>query len=79
MESLLVFVLVGVILLLGIGLDCIWMQLDKKPIGTLCVDRSDPDTEPYLFLELEPGGMQQIQKNKTVTLKVNLDGYLPRK
>ncbi|MBR3739255.1 MAG: beta-lactamase induction signal transducer protein [Clostridia bacterium] len=50
----------------------------EKPIGTLRVDRSDPDEAPYLFLELEQNGMERIRQSKTVVLKVDLNGYLPR-
>ena len=51
----------------------------KKPVGTLRVDRSDPTEAPYLFLELEYGGMEKIHKSKTVLFKVDLGSYLPRK
>ena len=51
----------------------------KKTVGTLRMDCSDPDEAPYLFLELEQDGMSKIHKNKTVCLKVDLNGYLTRK
>lgn len=54
-------------------------QHDKKLyVGTLRVDRSDPDEAPYLFLELEQGGMMKIHQNKTVLFNVDLNGYLTR-
>lgn len=55
------------------------LSFPKKCAGTLRVDRSDPTEAPYLFLELEPGGMDEIHKNETVIFKVDLNGYMPRK
>lgn len=49
---------------------------NNKLIGTLRLDTSD-DT-PYLFLELEEGGMDKIKKNKFVVLKVSLENYISR-
>ena len=63
-------------LLLGLGLSAISRR--KKPVGTLRVDRSDPEEAPYLFLELEQDGMDQIHKAKTVVFKVDLRSYLAR-
>lgn len=52
---------------------------DKKLyVGTLRVDRSDPDEAPYLFLELEQDGMTKIHQNKTVLFKVDLNSYMTR-
>lgn len=50
---------------------------DRKPIGTLRVDSSDPDG-PYLFLELETDP-SIIKKEKYVFLKVDAKSYLSRK
>lgn len=46
-------------------------------IGALRIDQSDPDEAPYLFLELDPDGMQKIHRYKTVTLRVRIENYLP--
>lgn len=52
---------------------------DKKLyVGTLRVDRSDPDEAPYLFLELEQDGMMKIHQNKTVLFNVDLNSYMTR-
>jgi len=53
--------------------------LQDELVGTLRVDRSDPDEPPYLFVELEPNGMSKINEMKTVRFKVNLESYIPRK
>lgn len=50
-----------------------------KPIGSLRVDRSDPDSGPYLFLELNPGGADEIYKKRYVSLRVELKNYISHK
>lgn len=61
-------------LLLGLSIAV----LVRRPyfVGTLRVDTSDPEDEPYLFLELEKG-VGDISSKRYVLLKVNLDSYLP--
>ena len=51
----------------------------KKMVGTLRMDHSDPTEEPYLFLEMNPGGMAVINREKIVFFRVDLNEYLPRK
>lgn len=55
------------------------VRLGKKSAGTLQMDSSDPSEAPYLFLELERGGMDAIYRNKIVIFRVDLNGYMPRK
>lgn len=45
-------------------------------IGTLRMDRSDPDEPPYLFLELSPDGIQKLSKYTTVNLRVRTENYI---
>lgn len=45
-------------------------------IGSLRVDRSDPESGPYLFLEINPGGMKTIYKKKQVRLNITLEDYI---
>lgn len=59
--------------LLGISLAQIKNR--KKAIGTLRMDRSDPNEAPYLFLELNQDGMREIEKGKIVSFKVDLRNY----
>ena len=47
----LIWLLVGIL----IGLLVSRFIFKDKPIGSLRVDQSDPDSDPYLFLELYPG------------------------
>lgn len=49
-----------------------------KSVGTLCVDDSDLDDGPYLFLELSKD-IGFIRRKKYVVLKVNLKSYIPHK
>ncbi len=56
-----------------------WRHDKKLCVGTLRMDHSDPEEAPYLFLELEPGGMDSIHRNKTVNFRVNIQDYIPRK
>ncbi len=51
----------------------------KSFAGTLREDHSDPTEAPYLFLELEPGGLEKIQRSKTVMFRVVIRDYITRK
>lgn len=46
-------------------------------VGTLRIDRSDPDG-PYLFLELKKG-IKKIVSKKYVVLKVEEKDFIPHK
>lgn len=46
-----------------------------KPVGTLRVDRSDPDDAPQLFLELE-SMPSRLTHGSIVTFKVNTKSYI---
>lgn len=70
-----------IILLIGIliGILIARFIFRDKPIGSLRVDQSDPDSGPYLFLELSPGGADEIYKKKYVSLRVDLKDYISQK
>lgn len=61
-----------------IGLLVAHYVFRPKQIGSLRIDRSDPDDGPYLFLELEPGGIYKLQHSKYVLLKVEERDYISR-
>lgn len=68
--------------LFGLAIGCITLlvmkrRINRKIAGTLRVDRSDPDG-PYMFLELEPGSMPDIERSSYVTLKVDTHSYISR-
>ena len=73
-------VVCGVIGVIGVLFGFIFAVLlqKRKKIGTLRMDRSDPNEAPYLFLELDPDGMKKINRFKTVVLRVRLENYIPR-
>ena len=71
MEVAIVFV-IG--LLIGIVVMDVISRIDS--IGTLRVDDSIPDEGPYLFLELSKD-INQVRRKKYVTLKVDIDSYIP--
>lgn len=48
------------------------MLRNQDPIGTLKVDRSDPDDGPYLFLEIDSGKAPLIEERKRITLRVDI-------
>lgn len=63
-----IFFVVGTI----VGIIVTSMFFRKEPIGTIRVDNSDPDSPPYLFLELDNGKGYRLQKDKFIMLKVDL-------
>lgn len=50
-----------------------------KPIGSLRIDSSDLDSGPYLFLEVDPGGMSDIYKKQRVCLRIKIKNYISHK
>ena len=70
-----------IILVIGIliGLFIERYIFQEKPIGSLRVDQSDPDSGPYLFLELDPGRANVIYKKQRVSLRVKIKNYISRK
>lgn len=49
----------------------------RSCVGALRMDHSDPNDPPYLFLELDPDGMQKICTHRIVSLRVRVEDYLP--
>ena len=69
-------------LIIGVGLTVIISRTisRKRSIGSLCVDDSDPDDGPYLFLEFKPDQNPEVIMRKAyVTLKVNIKHYVSHK
>lgn len=71
----LIWLLAGIL----IGLLVSKFVFKDKPIGSLRVDKSDPDSKPYLFLELDAGGMSDIYKKQSVRLRVKIKNYISHK
>ena len=70
--SLIIGLAVGI--LVGLLLERIIFQ--EKPVGSLRVDNSDPDSGPFLFLELDRSGADAIYKKSSVRLRVELKNYI---
>lgn len=70
----------GIIVLFGIGLLVIsiiigslftWKVIDnKKPIGTIRVEKSDSETAPYLFMEIDQGKFDELRTSKVILLRI---------
>ena len=58
------------------GLITAYIHIVKsRKVGTLRVDRSDPDDEPYMFLELK-SGPYEIAYKRFVILDVKSEDYI---
>lgn len=60
--------------IVGYILACV-IVAHRSTVGSLRVDRSIPDEEPYIFLELKKG-VGDITQRKHVTLDVKNENYL---
>ena len=69
-----VLVLMGV----GIGIIISTITTHKKSVGVLRIDQSDPDDNPYLFLELKKD-VNDVIKMDHVVLQVNVKNYISHK
>lgn len=70
-------VVIGAIILgflCGVAVTYFWNK--KEVVGDLRIDTSDPDDNPYLFLELSKN-MNVVRNKKYVTFKVNTISYIP--
>lgn len=63
---------------LAVGLIIKTIISRVKSVGTLRVDASDPDSQPYLFLELKKD-VQAISRKNYVSMKVNIRDYISHK
>lgn len=70
--SWLIDILIGIM----VGLLLARFIFREKPIGSLRVDESDPDSGPYLFLEFDHSGADAIYKKRYVCLRVELKNYI---
>lgn len=73
--------MIGLVFFGGVLFGCILVLviLRIKSVGSLRVDYADPDSGPYLFLELSRQGMGVIERKKYILLKVNLKNDLSQK
>lgn len=72
--ELIIGIVVGIII--GLVVGAIIFQRRHIPVGELRIDRSDPTSEPFLFLELYTD-VRTISGMKTVTFDVLNKNFLP--
>lgn len=72
--ELIIGIVVGIII--GLVVGALIFQRRHIPVGELRIDRSDPTSEPLLFLELD-ADVRTISSMKTVTLSVRNENFLP--
>lgn len=72
---------IAILILIGIlvGMFMSRFIFKEKSVGSLRVDQSDPDSGPYLFLELNRDGAEAIYKKRYVRLRVDLKNYISHK
>lgn len=61
-----------------VGFFILYIIVCLKSVGSLRIDKSDLEDEPYLFLELYKN-VQHLLKKKYVVLKVYSKNFIPRK
>lgn len=66
--ELVICIIVGIVIGIVFGRQV----FRRDVVGSLRVDQSDPDSGPYLFLELSHKGADAIYKKRYVVLKVNI-------
>ena len=70
--ELVICIIVGIVIGIVFGRQV----FRRDVVSSLRVDPSDPDSGPYLFLELSPKGADAIYKKRYVVLKVNIKNYI---
>lgn len=73
MKEILLFV-AGIVL--GGGIAALIFLKMFPVIGSLREDRSDTLAPPYLFLELNPDGYEQIRRKKQIRMRIRLENYI---
>ena len=73
------YLILGLIFIAGViaGVGGSVLILLKTKGGALRIDRSDPDSEPYMFLELTES-LPSVMRKKYVIFRVNLENYISR-
>lgn len=71
-------VLVALLIGIAVGIMAAIIFFCQKEVGTLRLNNSDPDSGPYLFMEIARGKTEVIAKSKAIVLRVDLSDYLPR-
>ena len=70
--------MLGLIVMFVFGIRIGWHMCHDKPVGTLRIDRSEPDEAPLMFLELSTDPRNIVDK-KHIMLDVSTKSYLSHK
>jgi len=71
-------IVIGIIVGIVIGAVATCLIFGAFSVGSLRVDHSIPEDEPYLFLELTRN-VSTILRKKFVVLKVRAEDFIPHK
>ncbi len=63
--------LIGMIVGIVIGFIIYALRFYRLPVGVIVVDVSEPDNDPYLYLNISKDDLYNIINKKVVTLEVN--------
>ena len=74
--ALILGVIIGVFIGILIGIERMRKAIEKRSVGHLRIDRSEPDERPRPFLEVKGSSIDMIAKEKFVILKVINENYL---
>lgn len=71
-------IVIGIIVGIIIGAVAVCLIFGAFSVGSLRIDHSIPEDEPYLFLELTRN-VSTILRKKFVVLKVRAEDFIPHK
>ena len=74
MEANIIWVILVGIVMFVFGILIERFRQRSNNIGTLRIDRSDPEEPPYFFLEVT--NIRRIKNGKTITMTVNEENYI---
>ena len=71
--NIILVILIGIVMFV-FGILIERFRQRSNNVGTLRIDRSDPDEPPYFFLEVT--NVRRIKNGKTITMTVNEENYI---
>ena len=68
-------------IIVGIMLSCIFLRffIQSRNIGDIRMDCSDPDSPPFLFLEIRRSKRHLIKGDKYVIARIKTKNYISQK
>ena len=71
--NIILVILIGIVMFV-FGILIERFRQRSNNVGTLRIDRSDPEEPPYFFLEVT--NVRRIKNGKTITMTVNEENYI---